>query len=168
MLNGGRRRWDSNQAPIAWILASRRRHKGLLQSSPQSVLRVCRICRARFAASLAVMDRWAAVACGDIIVGSVVLQKQFCRGTEPTANLVDRLFSFRSEDFPDELNLPKNVPFRQPPHLAFPDHVQNLVALNRPPRSIERSKTLAGVWSTFREPLVGFNSRRHRWFSSGA
>ena len=56
-----------------------------------------------------------------------------------TANLVGRLFSFQSEDFPDELNLPKDIPFRQPPHLAFPDHVQNLVALNGPPSSIERS-----------------------------
>ena len=56
--------------------------------------------------------------------------------TEPAANLVGRLFSFQSEDFPDELNLPKDIPFRQPPHLAFPNHVQNLVALNRPPGSI--------------------------------
>jgi hypothetical protein len=29
--------------------------------------------------------------------------------TEPTANLVGRLFSFQSEDFPDELNLPKDI-----------------------------------------------------------
>jgi hypothetical protein len=48
--------------------------------------------------------------------------------TELAANLVGRLFSFQSEDFPDELNLPKDIPFRQPPHLAFPDHVQDLVA----------------------------------------
>jgi hypothetical protein len=27
--------------------------------------------------------------------------------------------AFQSEDFPDELNLPKDIPFRQPPHLAF-------------------------------------------------
>src|SRR5437660_11009612 len=67
--------------------------------------------------------------------------------TEPTASLVGRLFSFQSEDFPDKLNLPKDIPFRQPPHLAFPDHVQNLIALNRPPASIERSKALAG-WSS--------------------
>ena len=45
----------------------------------------------------------------------------------------------------EELNLSKDIPFRQPPHLAFPDHVQNLVALNRPPGALERSKTLAGI-----------------------
>ena len=55
--------------------------------------------------------------------------------TQPTS-LIDGL-AFQSESFPDELNLPKYIPFRQPSHLAFPDHVQNLVALNRSPRSIE-------------------------------
>jgi hypothetical protein len=34
------------------------------------------------------------------------------------------LFSFQSENFPDELNLPKDIPFRQPPHVAFPDHAR--------------------------------------------
>ena len=47
--------------------------------------------------------------------------------TEPMVNYVGRLFSSQSEDLPDELNLPQEIPFRQPPHLAFPDHVQNLV-----------------------------------------
>jgi hypothetical protein len=78
--------------------------------------------------------------------------------TEPTANLVGRLFSFQSEDFPDKLNLPKDVPFRQPPHLAFPDHVQNLIALNRQPGSIERSKTLAGIHSPFDRSMVLFHN----------
>ena len=78
--------------------------------------------------------------------------------TEPTANLVGRLFSFQSEDFPDELNLPKDIPFRQPPHLAFPDHVQNLVALNRPPGSIERSKTLAGIHPPLDRSMVLFHN----------
>ena len=57
-----------------------------------------------------------------------VLQRLCCKNhsvgeTEPIAILVGRLFSFQSEDFPDELNLRKDVPFWQPPHLAFPDHV---------------------------------------------
>ena len=55
--------------------------------------------------------------------------------TQP-ASFFDGL-AFQSESFLDELNLSKYVPFRQPPHLAFPDHVQNLVALNCSPRSIE-------------------------------
>jgi hypothetical protein len=33
--------------------------------------------------------------------------------------------------------LSEYILFRQPPHVAFADHVQNLVALNRSPRSIE-------------------------------
>jgi len=78
--------------------------------------------------------------------------------TEPTANLCGRIFSFQSEDFPDELNLPKDISFRQPPHLAFPDHVQNLVALNRPPGSIERSKTLAGIHPPLDPSMVLFHN----------
>jgi hypothetical protein len=76
----------------------------------------------------------------------VVLQKMFWPRAEPIADLsrVD-CSTFQSESFPDELNLPQDIPFRQPPHLAFPDHVQNFVALNRSPRSIERSKSLAGI-----------------------
>jgi hypothetical protein len=78
--------------------------------------------------------------------------------TEPTSNLVGRLFSFQSEDFPDELNLPKDIPFRQPPHLAFADYVQNLVALNRPPGSIERSEALAGIHSPFDCSMILFHN----------
>jgi len=32
---------------------------------------------------------------------------------EPAANLVGRLFSFQSEDFPDELNLPKDIALKR-------------------------------------------------------
>src|SRR5260370_1790886 len=78
--------------------------------------------------------------------------------TEPTANLFGRLFSFQSEDFPDELNLPKDIPFRQPPHFAFPDRVQNLVPLNRPPASIERSQALAGIHPPLNRSMVLFHN----------
>jgi len=44
------------------------------------------------------------------IQGTVVLQKHSVGETEPTANLCGRLFSFQSEDFPDELNLHKGYP----------------------------------------------------------
>ena len=78
--------------------------------------------------------------------------------TEPTANLIVQLFRFQSEDFTDELNLPKHIPFRQPLHLPFPDHVQNLVALNRPPGAIERSKTLAGIHPPLNRSMVLFHN----------
>jgi hypothetical protein len=88
-----------------------------------------------------------------------VLQKRFRRRTEPIANRSGIDYSvFQSEGFPDELNLPKNIPFRQPPHLAFPDHVQNLVALDRSPGSIERSKTLAGVHPPLDPSMVLFHN----------
>jgi hypothetical protein len=61
--------------------------------------------------------------------------KRFSGQTQPTS-FIDGL-AFQSESFSDELNLSKYIAFRQPPHLALPDHVQNLVALNRSPRSIE-------------------------------
>jgi hypothetical protein len=48
---------------------------------------------------------------GPIGVG-VVLQKQFFGATElpPTSSV--QLFSFQSEDFTNELNLAKHIPFR--------------------------------------------------------
>ena len=72
--------------------------------------------------------------------------------------LFGRLFNFQSEDLPDELNLAKHIPFRQPPHLAFSDHMQNLVALSRPPGSIERSKTLAGIHASLDPSMVLFHN----------
>jgi hypothetical protein len=87
-----------------------------------------------------------------------VLQKRACRRTEPIARLcgIDCSTS-QSEGFLDELNLANAVPFRQPPHLAFADHVQNLIALNRPPRSIERSKALAGIHPPLDPSMVLFH-----------
>ena len=87
-----------------------------------------------------------------------VLQKRFCQ--RPNRSPISSSFdysAFQSEGFPDELNLSKHIPFRQPPHLAFPDHVQNLIALNRPPRSIERSKTLAGIHPPLDPSMVLFH-----------
>ena len=58
-----------------------------------------------------------------VVAENVVLQKQFFGATElpPTSSL--KLFGSQSEDFTNELNLAKHIPFRQPPHLAFSDHV---------------------------------------------
>jgi hypothetical protein len=66
--------------------------------------------------------------------------------------------AFQSEGFPDELNLANDILFWQPPHLAFPDHVQNLVALNRAPGSIQRSKTLAGIHPPLDRPMILFHN----------
>jgi hypothetical protein len=89
----------------------------------------------------------------------VVLQKLFWPRTEPIADLsrID-CSTPQSESFPDELNLPQDIPFRQPPHLAFPDHVQNFAALNRPPRSIERSKSLAGIHPPLDRSMILFHN----------
>jgi len=65
--------------------------------------------------------------------------------------------AFQSEGFLDELNLANDILSWQPPHLAFPDHVQNLVALNRAPRSIERSKTLAGIHPPLDRSMILFH-----------
>jgi len=94
-------------------------------------------------------------ACVDAIV---VLQKQFFGATAlpPTSSV--KLFGSQSEDFTNELNLAKHIPFRQPPDLAFSDHMQNLVALNRPPGSIERSKTLAGIHASLDPSMVLFHN----------
>jgi hypothetical protein len=40
---------------------------------------------------------------------------------------------------------------------GFPNHVQNLIALNRPPGSIERSKTLAGIHPPLDPSMVLFH-----------
>jgi hypothetical protein len=84
-------------------------------------------------------------------------KRQFGGEAESTGNVVGRLLSFQSEDLVDELNLPKDIPLRQPPHLAFSDHVQNLVTLNRSPGSIERSKTLAGIHSPLDPSMILFD-----------
>jgi len=87
-----------------------------------------------------------------------VLQKRFCQ--RPNRSLISSSFdysAFQSKGFPDKLNLSKHIAFRQPPHLAFPDHVQNLTALNRPPRSIKRPKTLAGIYPPLDPSMVLFH-----------
>ena len=57
----------------------------------------------------------------------------------------------------DELDQPNDIPFGQLPHLAFPDHVHDFVALNRPPGSVARPKPMAGVNPAFDRPVVPFH-----------
>ena len=87
----------------------------------------------------------------------VVLQKQFFGATElpPTSSV--KLFGSQSEDFTNELNLAKHIPFRQPPHLAFPDHVHDLVSLDRPAGRVKGSEPLAGVDPSFDRPMILFH-----------
>jgi hypothetical protein len=53
---------------------------------------------------------WAAQTTRSGSRGWLCCKKNSVSETEPTTNLVGRLFSFQSEDFPDELNLPKDIP----------------------------------------------------------
>ena len=87
-----------------------------------------------------------------------MLQKQFFGATELPPTLSVKLFGSQSEDFTNELNLAKHIPFWQPPDLAFWDHMQNLIALNRPPSSIKRSKTLAGIHASLDPSMVLFHN----------
>ena len=67
------------------------------------------------------------------------------------------LFTIQSEGLIDEQDQPSDIPFGQPTHLAFPDHVHDFVALNRPPGSVEGPKPLAGVYPPFNRPVVLFD-----------
>jgi hypothetical protein len=57
----------------------------------------------------------------------------------------------------DEQDQPNHVPFGQPPHLAFPDHVHRFVALDRPPGAREGPEPLTGVNPPFDRPVVLFH-----------
>jgi hypothetical protein len=59
------------------------------------------------------------------------------------------------EEFVDEPILsPDTTMPAQPPHLAFPNYVHCLIALNRSSRSLEFAEPLLGVHSPFDRPMV--------------
>ena len=58
----------------------------------------------------------------------------------------------------DELNLAKQVVSCHPSNLPLPDHVNRLVALNRPPSRLEFSEPLLGVHSTFEGSMILFEN----------
>jgi predicted phage baseplate assembly protein len=66
--------------------------------------------------------------------------------------------AFQPEGFPDEQSLPQYIRFRQPSHLALPDHMHHFVTLYRSPSSIERSKTLAGIHPPFDRSMILFHN----------
>jgi hypothetical protein len=53
------------------------------------------------------------------------------------------------EEFVDEPILTPDATPAQPPHLALPNYVHHLIALNRSSRSLEFAKPLLGVHSPF-------------------
>ena len=53
------------------------------------------------------------------------------------------------EEFLDEPILTPDATPAQPPHLALPNHVHRLIALNRSSRSLEFAKPLLGAHSPF-------------------
>ena len=66
------------------------------------------------------------------------------------------LFSTQSEGRIDEQDQPNHLPFSQPPHLAFPDHVHRLITLNRSARRPELSDPLLGVHAAFGRSVLLF------------
>ena len=66
-------------------------------------------------------------------------------------------FRSQSEDLIKESDQPQHIPFGQPPHLAFPDHVHCLISLDRPPRPVKGSEPLAGVDPSFDRSMILFH-----------
>jgi len=66
--------------------------------------------------------------------------------------------ALQPECLPDEQNLPNDIRFRQPSHLALPDHMHNLVTLYRSPGSIERAETLASIYPPFDRSMILFHN----------
>ena len=70
-----------------------------------------------------------------------------------------RLTSFRaqSEDVIEKSDQPQLIPFGQPSHLAFPDHVHYLIPLDRPPSPVKGPEPLAGVDPSFDRSMILFH-----------
>src|SRR5436190_22174512 len=65
--------------------------------------------------------------------------------------------SLHPEDLVDKQDLSKYVFPRQPPHLSFPDHLHGLVALQRSPSTIERSKSLTRIHAPLDGSMILFH-----------
>jgi hypothetical protein len=86
-----------------------------------------------------------------------VLQKRSCRGAKQNLFCIGHS-ALQPEGLADEQNLPNYIGFRQPSHLALPDHMHNLVTLYRSPSSIERPKSLAGIYPPFDRSMILFHN----------
>jgi len=58
------------------------------------------------------------------------------------------------EEFVDEPILTPDATSAQPPHLALPNYVHCLIALNRSSRSLEFAKPLLGIYAPFDRAMV--------------
>src|SRR5262252_8994301 len=89
---------------------------------------------------------------------TVVLQKTLGGGIPlRRASRVTSL-SAQSEDLIEEQDQSQHIPFGQPPHLAFPDHVHYLISLDRPPRAVKGSEPLAGIDPSFDRSMILFHN----------
>ena len=58
------------------------------------------------------------------------------------------------EQLVDGLNLSPNIRTAHPPHLPLPDHVHDLVSLDRSPRRVEFTQALLGLHSSFDRSMI--------------
>jgi hypothetical protein len=92
-----------------------------------------------------------------LVVNVVVLQKTLGGGIPLRRASRVTSFSAQAEDLIEEQDQSQHIPFGQPPHLAFPDHVHYLVSLDRPPGAVKGSEPLAGVDPSFDRSMILFH-----------
>src|SRR6266581_915027 len=94
------------------------------------------------------MDGWAFtrqswVVSGCAVTGCVAkkIERPNCTGLAAHVNYS----ALNPQGLVDEQDQPNHIPFGQPPHLAFPDHVHDFVALNGSLGSVEGAEPLTRV-----------------------
>ena len=106
------------------------------------------------------------------------------QGTAPYVGCVARIFSaalsftgvratrgsrsLHPEDLVDKQDLSNYVFPRQPSHLSFPDHLHGLVALQRSPSTIERSKSLTRIHAPLDGSMILFHDIVQIWAGCGS
>ena len=97
--------------------------------------------------------------------------KQCCKFPSGTGIRREGVFPGSSgghfEQLVDETILTPDAMPVQPPHLALPNYVHRLIALNRSPRSLEFAKPLLGVHAPFDRAMVLLDDVNARILSPG-
>ena len=83
-----------------------------------------------------------------------VLQVSERNKSSPSRLSFPRILAGHLEEFVDEPILTPDVTPAQPPHLALPNYVHRLIALNRSSRSLEFAEPLLGLHSPFDRAMV--------------